>query len=67
MEKTNECKEFNDFKSEIDRMVENMKKDIEKFYVNENMSAGVRIRKSLKAMKQYVHSVSNETLPKNKK
>ena len=66
MEKT-ENKKFDDFKSEINRMIADMEKDAVKFYINENKSAGVRIRKSLKTMKQYIQTISNETSPKNTK
>jgi len=67
MEKINECKQFDDFKKEINTLIESMTKDAEKFYNNENKAAGVRLRKSYKAIKQYVHEVSNETSPKKVK
>ena len=66
MEQTNDCQQFEDFKKEMDSMIESIKSDAKKFYNNENKAAGVRLRKGLKAIKQYVHEVSNATSPKNK-
>ena len=63
METTNECKQFDDFKKEITTLIEGMSKDAEKFYNNDNKAAAVRLRKGYKTIKQYVHEVSNATLP----
>ena len=57
-------KEFDDFKKEINLLIEGIAKDAEKFYKNGNKAAGIRLRKGYKGIKQYVHQVSNETLNK---
>ena len=64
---SNECKQFDDFKKEINSLIEGITKDAEKFYNNDNKAAAVRLRKGYKAIKQYVHEVSNQTLPKKVK
>jgi hypothetical protein len=63
METSNECKQFDDFKKEIDTLIEGMRKDAEKFYNNDNKAAAVRLRKAYKTIKQFVHETSNSTLP----
>lgn len=62
MKKNKECEKLNEFKNELNRMVELITKDAEKFYNNENKAAGIRLRKGLKEIKLYVDSVSKETL-----
>jgi len=64
MEKINS---FDEFKKQMDALVEGIKKDAEKFYSNDNKAAGVRLRKGLKSIKSFVQEVSNATSPKNKK
>ena len=63
MEKTNECQQFEDFKKEMETLIENIRVDAEKFYNKDNKAASVRLRKGYKAIKQYVHEMSNATLP----
>ena len=62
MKKNKECENFNEFKNELNRMVELITKDAEKFYNNENKAAGVRLRKGFKEIKTYVDTVSKESL-----
>jgi len=52
------------FKKQMDTLIENLKKDAEKFYEKDNRAAGVRLRKGLKAIKSYVQEVSKETSTK---
>ena len=61
-----ECIEFETFKGEMDRLIEGLSKDAEKFYNKDNKAAGVRLRKALKNIKLFVQDVSNGTAPKNK-
>lgn len=63
MEKINN---FDEFKNQMDALVEGIKKDAEKFYSNDNKAAALRLRKGLKTIKLFVQEVSNATLPKNK-
>jgi hypothetical protein len=67
MEQTEECAKFNEFKTGINDLIEGIKKDAEKFYDKDNKAAGLRLRKGLKTIKQYVHKTINETLPKKVK
>lgn len=55
---------FTEFKTQMDTLIENIKKDAEKFYEKENRAAGVRLRKGLKAIKAYVQEVSKATAAK---
>ncbi len=55
---------FTEFKTQMDTLIENIKKDAEKFYEKENRAAGVRLRKGLKAIKLYVQEVSKATAAK---
>ena len=63
MEKTNECQQFDEFKKEIETLIESMREDAIKFYNKDNKAASVRLRKGYKTIKQYVHEISNATLP----
>ena len=67
MAKDKECLEYETFKGEMDRLVEGLEKDAEKFYNKNNKAAGVRLRKGLKNIKLFVQDVSNGTAPKNNK
>lgn len=62
-----EMTKFEKIKAEINKLVSEMEVDADKFYNKDNQTAGIRLRKSYKAIKQYIHTVSNETLPKNTK
>ena len=64
MEKNKECKEFDSFKKEIERLIETLSVDADKFYNKGQKAAGVRLRKGYKQIKSYVDSVSKETQPK---
>ena len=55
---------FEEIKSEINKLVDAMVLDAEKFYVKEQKAAGVRLRKGYKTIKQYVDGLSKETSPK---
>ena len=61
METTNQ---FDAFKTEINRLIEAMAIDADKFYNKEQKAAGVRLRKGYKTIKTYIQEVSNETSPK---
>jgi hypothetical protein len=67
MEKIIICKEFDDLKSNVDKIIEDLKKDAIEFYNKDNGTAGLRLRKSLKALGVHIKSVSDKTLPKNLK
>ncbi len=67
MEKIVICEEFDNLKSNIDKMIENLKKDAIEFYNKDNVTAGIRLRKSLKIMGAHIKNVSDKTLPKNLK
>jgi hypothetical protein len=64
MEQFKECEKLAAFKAELDRLIGLISDDARKFYDKENKSAGIRLRKGLKVIKNYVQSVSNETSPK---
>ncbi len=55
---------FEEIKSEINKLLDEMAVDAEKFYVKEQKAASVRLRKGYKAIKQYVDGLSKETSPK---
>lgn len=55
---------FEEIKAELNKLVEAMAVDADKFYVKEQKAAGVRLRKGYKAIKQYVDGLSKETSPK---
>jgi len=55
---------FEEIKLEINKLVDEMAVDAEKFYVKEQKAAAVRLRKGYKAIKQYVDGLSKETSPK---
>jgi len=57
-------KQFDDFKKEINNLVDSMSVDADKFYNKEQKAAGLRLRKTLKVIKQLVQATSNETLQK---
>jgi hypothetical protein len=61
METTNK---FDIFKKDINTLIDAMATDADKFYNKEQKAAGVRLRKSYKAIKQLVQTASNETSPK---
>ncbi len=67
MEKIIICEEFDDLKSNVDKMIEDLKKDAIEFYNKDNGTAGIRLRKSFKALGAHIKSVSDKTLPKNLK
>jgi len=67
METKSEMTKFEKIKSEIGNLISSMEVDADKFYNKENKAAGVRLRKGYKAIKQYVHEVSNATTPKKVK
>ena len=55
---------FEEIKAEVNRLVDAMAVDADKFYVKEQKAAGVRLRKGYKAIKQYVDGLSKETSAK---
>lgn len=55
---------FEEIKLEINKLIDAMALDAEKFYVKEQKAASVRLRKGYKAIKQYVDGLSKETSPK---
>jgi hypothetical protein len=55
---------FEEIKLEINKLVDEMASDAEKFYVKEQKAASVRLRKGYKAIKQYVDGLSKETSSK---
>ena len=62
-----EMTKFEKIKSEINKLINGMESDADKFYNKENKAAGVRLRKAYKTIKQYIHEVSNETSTKKVK
>ena len=55
-------KEFEDFKKEINRLIELISDDAEKFYLKNNNAAGLRLRKGYKAIKAYAEKTHKEVL-----
>ncbi len=64
MEQINNCKELDEIKDELIRLLETLRPDAEKFYTKKQQAAGVRLRKGYKMIKGYVDSVSKKTLNK---
>lgn len=60
-------KQYDEFKKEINVLIDSMANDADKFYNKEQKAAGVRLRKTFKAIKQLVQDTSNETSPKKVK
>ena len=67
MEPIKECIEFDEFKKEIELQIEALRPHAVKFYNNGNATAGLRLRKSLKELKNYVVITSKNTLTKKEK
>ena len=65
MEQT--IKQYDDFKKEINILIDSMANDADKFYNKEQKAAGLRLRKVFKIIKQLVQNTSNETSKKNDK
>jgi hypothetical protein len=53
---------FEEIKTEVNKMLELLSSDADKFYNKNQKAAGVRLRKHYKTLKQYIDSVSKETI-----
>lgn len=59
-----QCDEFNKIKENINKKLESLFKDAHKFYDKNNETAGVRLRKGYKEIRNYVSEIIDETLKK---